>query len=250
MSASSETLNLPAARDQHRRAVRASEQSEPRWLAVLGGGLLAGYGLARGSFSGLLAALGGAGLAYYGLRGDVQFTRSVAPDGGTSQRIVETITINRSPAEIYDEWHDVTRLPRIMSHLVSVTETDDGLTHWVAKAPLGRTVEWNAEVIHDQESRIIAWRSVGDSGITNVGSVRFDRAVGGQGTEMSVTIEYNVPGGFLGVSLVKLLGEDPGRQIADDLRRFKQYMESGSYLDVDSGVSTKSFPITSLSPRR
>lgn len=239
MSTSTDTLNLAAARDQHRLVARASDDSKQHWLAVLGGGLIAGYGLSRGSFSGLLVALGGGGLAYYGLTGDVPMPRSGAPDGEKSQRVATSVTINRPPADIYDEWRDVTNLPRIMSHLVSVSHTGDGLTHWVAKAPMGRTVEWNAEVIHDRESRVIAWRSVGDADIPNVGSVRFDDAPGGRGTEVKVTLEYSPPAGSLGVSIAKLLGEEPGMQIADDLRRFKQHVEFGSTFDEDVSASAK-----------
>lgn len=229
MSAATERLNLDAAMDQHRRAARESSRSEPRLLPLVGGALLAGYGLSRGSLGGMLLALGGGGLAYYGITSEIPFTKPLAPDGETSQRVVQSVTIDRPPSEIYDEWHDVTRLPRIMSHLVSVTHTDDGLTHWVAKAPMGRTVAWNAEVIHDQDSRVIAWRSVGDAAVPNVGAVRFDEAPGGRGTEVKVTIEYSMPGGTLGAAVAKLMGEEPSQQIADDLRRFKQFIETGEY---------------------
>jgi uncharacterized membrane protein len=229
MSQTADGLNLSAAREQHDLAARSSNGTQTQWLPLIGGGLLVGYGLSRGTFSGVLAALAGGGLAYYGATGRMPAVSSVAPDGESSVRVEKSVTISKSPAEVYAEWHDIERLPRIMSHLESVTPTGQGRSHWVAKAPLGRTVEWDAEVIHDQDSRIIAWRSVGEADVANVGAVRFDEAPGGRGTELKVTLEYSPPVGAVGATLAKLFGEEPGQQIADDLRRFKQYMETGEY---------------------
>ncbi|CAN5187056.1 hypothetical protein BH24ACT1_BH24ACT1_09930 [soil metagenome] len=55
------------------------------------------------------------------------------------------ITVNASPAELYRQWKDLERLPTFMYHLESVQTTGDGRSHWVAKAPAGTTVEWDAE---------------------------------------------------------------------------------------------------------
>jgi uncharacterized membrane protein len=229
MSGTTDRLNLDAAREQHDLAAHTDRSSEVRWLPLLGGGFLAGYGLSRSSAAGLLTALAGGGMAYYGYTGRMPVSSAIVPDGETSVRVEKAVTINRSPASIYAEWHDIEQLPRIMSHLISVKQTADGLSHWVARAPAGRTVEWDAEVIHDQTNRVIAWRSVGDTAVPNVGSVRFNDAPGGRGTEVKVTLEYSPPGGALGATIAKLLGEEPGQQVADDLRRFKQFIETGEY---------------------
>lgn len=227
-------LNLDAAMDQHDRARQATESDTINWLPVVGGGLLAGMGLGRGRDDGLLLTILGGGLVYWGLsRGVASLPsvgrRSSAPDGERSIRVENVITINRSPAEVYAEWRDVESLPAIMSHLESVTRTDDGLTHWVAKAPFGRTVEWDAEIINDDAGHVISWRSVEGSGVPNVGAVHFQQAPADRGTELRVRIEYNPPAGAIGATVAKLFGEDPGQQVAGDLRRFKAFMETGEY---------------------
>ena len=43
--------------------------------------------------------------------------------------------------------------PVFMRHLESVTKTDDKHSHWKAKAPLGQTVEWDAELTSDIANR-------------------------------------------------------------------------------------------------
>ena len=59
------------------------------------------------------------------------------------------------------------------------------------------------------------------------GSVRFAGAPGARGTEVRVELVYTPPGGELGRAIAKLFGEEPGQQVRDDLRRFKQLIETG-----------------------
>ncbi len=57
--------------------------------------------------------------------------------------------------------------------------------------------------------------------------MRFTAAPADRGTEVRVTLSYEPPAGKAGVVIAKILGEEPGRQVSDDLRRFKQLMETG-----------------------
>ena len=41
-------------------------------------------------------------------------------------------------------WHQLTNLPEIMPHHVSIT-IDDSRAHWIVTGPAGRQVEWDAE---------------------------------------------------------------------------------------------------------
>ncbi|HEX9993270.1 MAG TPA: SRPBCC family protein [Acidimicrobiales bacterium] len=143
------------------------------------------------------------------------------------------VTVNRSPEEAYRFWRDLERLPSFMDHLRSVTVDGDGRSHWVANAPAGRTVEWDAELVEDRPGEVIAWRSVGRSRVQTTGSVRFAPAPGGRGTEVTVEITYSPPAGALGAAVAKLFGEEPLQQVKDDLRRFKQVLETGEVVRSD-----------------
>jgi uncharacterized membrane protein len=136
------------------------------------------------------------------------------------------ITVRRAPEQVYAFWRDFQNLPRFMYHLGSVEATGDGRTHWKVKAPLG-SVEWDAEVTEERLNELISWRSVEGSKFDNSGSVRFAPAPRDQGTEIRLELHYDVPGGALTTALAKVLGEDPIQQVKDDLRRFKQVMETG-----------------------
>jgi len=65
-------------------------------------------------------------------------------------------------------------------------------------------------------------------------SVRFADAPGDRGTEIHVTLERGAPGGKLGEALMKLTGREPLAKVKDDLRRFKQEVETGVIARSDS----------------
>lgn len=156
--------------------------------------------------------------------------RGVLQRAVPKKRVIEvdkTITVNRPPEEVYAFWHDFENFPRFMTHLESVEITGQGRSHWKAKAPAGRTVEWDAIIVDDQPNQRIAWETVAGSGIDHTGMVRFQSAPGNRGTEVRVELRYAPPAGRLGSTLAKLFGEEPEQQIQADLRAFKSVMETG-----------------------
>jgi uncharacterized membrane protein len=148
-------------------------------------------------------------------------------------RVAHAVTINRSPEELYRFWRDFQNLPRFMKHLKSVRAIADRRSHWVAKAPAGTTVEWDAEITEDRPNELIAWRSLEGSDVDSVGSVRFERAPGGRGAIVRVEMRYSPPAGVVGATVARLLGKDPEWQIRNDLRRFKQVMEVGESITTE-----------------
>jgi uncharacterized membrane protein len=120
-----------------------------------------------------------------------------------------------------------------MEHVESVRTSGNGRSHWVATAPAGTKVEWDAEITDDVAGQLIAWRSLPGSGVDNAGRVRFAPAPRGQGTEVHVELDYEPPAGAVGAFVAKLFGEEPNQQLADDLRRFKQIVETGEIARSD-----------------
>jgi uncharacterized membrane protein len=148
--------------------------------------------------------------------------------------------VNRPAAELYRYWRNFENLPKFMDHLESVRTTGEKRSHWVAKAPAGTTVEWDAEIINEKENELIAWRSLENADVDNAGSVRFQEAPAGRGTEVRVSLEYDPPGGMVGAAIAKLFGEAPDQQIQEDLRRFKQVMEAGERATTEGQASGRS----------
>ncbi|MDX6208165.1 MAG: hypothetical protein QOE24_556 [Frankiales bacterium] len=141
--------------------------------------------------------------------------------------LIAATTVGKSPAEVYSYWRRLELLPDFMAHVEDVRWLSDTRSHWRVTAPFGRTVEWDAEITEDLPGQLLAWRSLEGADVANAGMVRFSPAPKDQGTEVRVTISYTVPGGKLAEALARWAGEDPHQQLDDDLRRFKQVMETG-----------------------
>ena len=146
-----------------------------------------------------------------------------SPDRALTARAV---TINRPADELYAYFRDFANLPTFMENVVSIDVRDDRRSHWVVKAPAGKTVEWDATVTADEPGRSISWQSDEGADVPNSGKVEF-AAAGPRGTVVTATIAYDPPGGTVGKVIAKLFQREPAIQARRDLRRFKQLMETG-----------------------
>jgi uncharacterized membrane protein len=153
--------------------------------------------------------------------------RRAAQAKDTAVRVEEVVTINRSLDEVYGFWRNVSNFPQFMRHLKEVEVLDERRSRWTARAPAGMSVRWEAEIVEDREGERLAWRSVPGSQIENRGTVCFAPAPGARGTEVRVQLEYEPPAGRVGRVIAMLFGEEPEQQVREDLRRFKQLMETG-----------------------
>jgi uncharacterized membrane protein len=213
-----------------------------RWASAIGGAALAAFGIKqlkdKSPAGAALAAAGGA-LIYRGATGHCPVysaaglstagrddTRT-ALSGSGGIHVEEVVTINAPADALYAFWRRLETLPQFMTHLVSVSQIDARRSHWVARAPAGRTVEWQAEIINEIPGELIGWRTVEGSAVVSAGSVTFKAAPRGRGTEVRVRLQYDPPAGKVGATVASLLGHDPASAIREDLRRFKQLTETG-----------------------
>ena len=148
------------------------------------------------------------------------------PQANGNSVVARAVTINRPVAEVYAYFRDFSKLPTFMENVVSIQTQGDQRSHWVVKAPAGRTVEWDAVVTEESENRVIAWASEEGADVPNSGRVEFKDA-GARGTVVTATILYDPPGGVIGKVIAKMFQREPAIQARRDLRRFKQLMETG-----------------------
>ena len=153
-------------------------------------------------------------------------TRIAAAGGDVANATAAVVTINRPARELYDFWRDFSKLAGIMENVESITVADRHRSTWTVKAPGGRTVSGDAVVIADMPGQVIGWESVEGAEVVNKGRVEF-REVEGRGSVVRAVIGYDVPGGAVGKLVAKLFQREPAIQARRDLRRFKQYMETG-----------------------
>lgn len=207
-----------------------------RLISLVGGGALALLGLSRRSVGGIALAAAGGALIYRGVtRRDPIYERlkisttskNRAPNSSVahlaSLRVERSITINKPAEEIYRFWRESSNLARFQTNLESVSETGPNRQHWVAKGPGGKKLEWDAEIITDKPGELIAWRTLEGADVPSAGSVQF-RSAGG-GTEVKVEMQYQPPAGVAGDLVAKISGDDPDKQVQQNLEELKRLME-------------------------
>jgi uncharacterized membrane protein len=186
----------------------------------------------------LLVVLLSAGALWVWFRPRPPHTAKRRPDmptlpGGRGLHVERTVTVQRSPDELHRAWRDLESLPRLLpGYLVSVTPVGPARTRWVVAGPGGLRTSWEAEFTADEPGRLIGWRSVPGASVDIAGSVRFDPAPGGRGTEVKVILTYAPPGGKLGAAAAALAGGGGDRLVREALRRFKQLMETGEIAEA------------------
>jgi uncharacterized membrane protein len=151
--------------------------------------------------------------------------------------VLRSITVGRPVNEVYAFWKDFTNFPRFMRHVESVEALGDGRSRWRATGPAGTRAEWTAEIVEDRTNEALAWQTIDDSDLYHTGKVTFRAAPRGEGTIVTVEMQYAPPGGQIGAALLKLFRKEPGQQVIDDLRRFKQVMEIGEVVQSDASIA-------------
>ncbi|HKV84142.1 MAG TPA: SRPBCC family protein [Ktedonobacterales bacterium] len=244
MSAATPTISSDARRgltEQTRRrgsSVNSGQAERLLDIAIGGGLVLAGL---RRPFSVAGAALiaGGGVFLYAAATGHFKPYAALGlvrneQRSGAGLIVERSITIGAPPDTVYAYWRDFARLPTFMRHLDAVTTTDGAHSHWVARAPLGRTVEWDAQITEDRPNELIAWESLPGTLVPNQGEVRFSAAPGGRGTELTVRMTYQPPLGAAGAAVARILLEEPTLQVREDLRRLKAILETGETPTVEN----------------
>jgi uncharacterized membrane protein len=211
-----------------------------QWASIAAGAGLAAYGLSRLKSNGWIYAGVGALMLRRGVTAHCDLYEAVGNNtagvGGDTRaalrgargiNVLESVTINRPIEQLYRFWRNLENLPQFMRHLESVEKITDTISRWRAKGPAGKVVDWDAEIFNEIPNKLIAWRSLEGADVVSAGSVNFDADAGGRGTRVTVHLQYSPPGGKVGAAIAKFFAADAETEIREDLRRFKQLLESG-----------------------
>jgi uncharacterized membrane protein len=228
---SSSPEGMPSLQGGRRREARA-ELTQDNWAPTtrLAAGTIGGAALYRGLRSEgvarpVLVGIGGMLL----LRALTNLPVRRLTGLGAGRRAVEiqkAIHVAAPVERVWELWSDFESWPRFMSHLKEVRRTGGDRSHWVAKGPGGKGVEWDAVTTQSITNEVIAWKSVEGSTIEHGGRVYFSPDERG-GTLVEVRMSYNPPAGAVGHTVASLLGVDPESAMDDDMVRLKSLLEEG-----------------------
>lgn len=141
------------------------------------------------------------------------------------EQITRTLIIKGSADELYRLWADFEKHPEFSESLKEVTALDDKRTRWVMEGPLGKDIEWTAEMTRNEENKRIAWKTL-EGDVKTSGQITFNRLTNDE-TEVTVLMQYVPPAGKLGEIGAKVL-MDPAERVEKDLYAFKDYAEKKS----------------------
>jgi uncharacterized membrane protein len=134
-------------------------------------------------------------------------------------QVTESIDVSVPLSTVYNQWTQFEEFPRFMEGVERVDQLDDKRLHWAAEVA-GKREEWDAEIIDQTPDQKVAWRATGGKG--NAGVVTF-QPLSDSETRVTVQLDWQPEGVLENVGTA--LGMDD-RQVAKDLARFKELIES------------------------
>ena len=252
LDAYDDEAHLAQAADRH---VQEGNWSGAEIMALLGGGLLGYYGIARRSPAGVALAVAGMGLAVrnMGVSGNLAGLGALLGNmggidwkkllGGAIQsepiRVQKTIQIKANPETVFEVWSRYENFPHFMSNVIEVRDLGKQRSHWVVRGPAGSNVEWDSVLTRFDRPHALAWQSEPGATVQNEGLVQLE-ADGRGGTRATISMTYQLPAGMVGQGIAMLMGADPQRQLEEDLARMKQFIERGAPLQDTTQPATTS----------
>jgi len=148
------------------------------------------------------------------------------------------ITIqDKTPAEVYSFWRNFHNLASFMQGVSEVHGLSDGRSHWRVELESGMKADWRAEILSEAPGEMISWRSLPDSQVATSGSVWFSESPDGQGTVVTLSMDYEVMGGRMSELATLLMGDDPDTLVQMNLRRLKVLLETGEIPTIEGQPS-------------
>lgn len=214
----------------------ADPGGQERIVSAAVGGALVLYGLGRRSVVGTVAALVGGVLLYRGVRGN---DRRSTPGTAGGVEVERSVTVGRPADELYEIWRNPEQLSRIVGRAGEVSDANDDRQRWTVDAPLGRSVEWETRIVEERPGEFLRWESLEGSRVSTEGSLRFREAPGDRGTEVTLRVRVDPPGGALGSSVIERLDAAPDAVVGEALRRFKSLAETGGIPSTEHNLSAR-----------
>ncbi len=204
----------------------SSTGSRYRLGSLVGGGLLTAAGLRTPATIGVPLTIAGAALLYRASQKAGISTRPRRAAGPAPVDVSTSVTVRCGADVLYAYWRDFTHLPRFMRSLQVAEPVAAGRYRFEARLPGMDAVSWTADVVEDRASECIRWSTPPESELMHQGMVTFLPAPGGRGTEVHLNVAYRLRSAAATV-LARWLATVDAQVIKEELRRFKQCMETG-----------------------
>ena len=151
--------------------------------------------------------------------------------------IQETVTIHRPVEDVFQFFNDFTNLPRFLGDVMAVQQIGPTTFRWTIQGPLGVRVNTTIKVTEVRTNKLISYETVGLARLKSYWEVHF--ASGPEPGETEVREVMRIPFGRLGCAALRLIGKLPAEEVASNLHRLKELMETGKVTDTSYAVKGK-----------
>ena len=209
-----------------------------RVISLIGGGLLLGNGLRQGGIGGWSQVLFGGFLAARGISQHCAIKESLTPSPWEQQlreeygwqnleACMRSITIAKPRSEIFALLRDSDRLASVLERVQRLEQIAPNRVRWTVTGPLGKPLQACARLDAVLENQQLAWVSEDDARLPLRCTLNLTDAPHGRGTEVQVVLACEPPAGAIGYAGASLLSPLLGGLLLRELRRIKQYLETG-----------------------
>ncbi|MEE6263142.1 SRPBCC family protein [Plantactinospora sonchi] len=148
-----------------------------------------------------------------------------------------TVTVRRPVGDVFGFYRDLKNLPRFLGDVVAVDEVGPGRYRWTVVGPFGIRLRSTMRLTEARTDELIRYETTAVPALRTHWTIRF-----GPGPEPGWTTVHEVlrtPFGGLGRGVLTLIGKPPAEEVAANLRRLKQVLETGEVTDTDHAVAGK-----------
>jgi uncharacterized membrane protein len=167
-------------------------------------------------------------------------TDSSNPGPGAGQ-VRCSASILSGPEELLAAWREPAVQQLVMGHFATLVSGDAAQMRWRIEVPAAGAVEVDSrevEFVDGQRVRHASRTTSGPEARTWT-TLSLHPAPADFGTEATMVVDYELPGGMLAESAMKLLGSAPDALADKALRRFKALIEAGEVPTLQRNPSAR-----------
>ena len=147
------------------------------------------------------------------------------------------VTIRRPVAEVFGFYRDFENLPRFLGDVMAIERVGPATFRWTIMGPLGIRLKSTIKLTEERTNELIRYETTAPSGMRTHWTVHFTPGPAPGRTEVREILK--TPFGGLGRTVLTLVGKPPAQEVAANLRRLKQVLETGRVTDTDHAVTGK-----------
>jgi len=151
--------------------------------------------------------------------------------------IEASVTIQRAVGEVFRFYRDFNNLPSFLGDVMAVEQVGPATSRWTIQGPLGIRATWTIRVTEERTNELIRYETVGPPALRTYWEIHF--APGSQPGATEVREVMKAPLEGLGRAALALVGKYPAREMASNLRRLKEILETGIVTDTTCSVAGK-----------